>query len=348
MLAKGDVTVNSLRSKPSSIAINKSLGILLAVLLSTSTSTASLASSQSLVVGNLLTENNDPVVSTNINFYSKANQLRTSSKTDKNGRFLAQLPKGEYSVSISGGSWNKGRCLNAGFNYSVAEDRQTLNVKTPKFKSYKFQYVDDSSNSPVANVTTTLHNLYYKTVDNPGLGDLKFFCSRQAITSNVSSDWNAFEVDATETAKKRRGFELTSNFMYWNGLGQRVTSNIIDVDWDSSQITLPLPDLPNVSIKKNSLKAANGSVSGQAIFVESAALREFGLNRKFRATFRFIKGSKVSSWNSVTLKSTSLKGNKLSFNLRIRPTKKEKKIQLMLSGSNFSLGSNSITVTIPK
>jgi len=97
MLAKGDVAVNLLRRKPSSIAIKKSLGILLAVLLSMSTSTASLASSQSLVVGNLLTENNDPVVSTNINFYSKANQLWTNSTTDKNGRFLAQLPKGEYS-----------------------------------------------------------------------------------------------------------------------------------------------------------------------------------------------------------------------------------------------------------
>lgn len=335
-----------LRRKSSPIAIKKSLGILLVVLLSMSTSTQSVASNQSLVVGNLLTENNNPVVSTNVNFYSKADQFWTNSRTDKNGRFLAQLPKGEYSVSISGDS-SKGRCLNAGFNYVVKDDRQALRIKTPKFKSYKIQYVDKSSNLTVANVTTTLHNLYYKTVDNPGLGDVKFYCSRQSINSNVSLEWNAFEVDASETAKERRGFELRSNFMYRNGLGQMVTTNIVDVDWDASQITFLLPDLPSVKIKKKSLKVIGRTLSGQAIFNEADALDEFQINRKFRVTFRVIRGARVTNWNSANPKFTSIKGNTVSFRLNTQ-FYKGAKVELMLAGSNFSLGSNVFTVNIPR
>jgi hypothetical protein len=339
--------VNFVRIKSSRIAIMKSVGILLAVLLSLSTSTPSLASGQSLVVGNLLTENNEPVASTNVNFYSKADQLWTNSKTDKNGRFLAQLPKGEYSVSISGYSSNTGRCLNAGFNYSVVSDRQTLNIKTPKFKSYKIQYVDAASNSAVANVTTTLHNLYYKAVENPDLGQVKFFCSRQAITSAISSDWEAFEVDALETAKERKGYDLRSNFMYRNGLGQMVTTNIVEVDWNSPQIVFALPDLPSVNINKKSLKVSGGTLSGQATFTEAEALAEFQINRKFRVTFRVIRGARVTNWILANPKFTSIKGNTVSFRLNTQYYKGAK-VEFMLAGSNYSLGTNFFTLNIPK
>ena len=309
--------------------------------------TPAFASDQGFIVGSLLTENHEPVSATSINFYAKTNQLWTNTKTDKNGRFLAQLPKGEYSVSLSGNSSNTGRCLNAGFNYVVSDEKQTLNIKTPKFKSYKIQYVDAVSNSAVANVTTTLHNLYYETVDNPDLGEVKFYCSRQAITSKVSSDWEAFEVDASETAKERKGFELRSNFMYRNGLGQMITTNIVDVDWSASEITFVLPDLPSVKIDRKSVKINNGTLVGEASFNEAEALTEFELSRKFRVTFRVIRGSKTTNWLSRNTKAASINGDKVSFRLDTQ-FYKGATLKILLSGSNFSLGTNVVTVKVPK
>ena len=309
--------------------------------------TPAFASNQSFIVGSLLTENNEPVSGTGINFYAKTSQLWTNTKTDKDGRFIAQLPKGEYSVSISGNSTGKSRCLNAGFNYVVSDDRQTLNIRTPKFQNYKIQYVEESNNSLVANVTTTLHNLYYKAVDNPALGDLKFFCSRQSITSASTAEWQAFEVDALETAKERRGFELRSNFMYRNGLGQMVTTGIAEVDWNSPRITFSLPDLPSVKINKKSLKIRNGKLTGTATFSEAAALSEFALQRKFNVTFRVIRGSKVYSWISKNTKFASISDNIVSFKLDTQ-FYKGARLEILLKGSNFSLGTNIVKLNVPK
>lgn len=302
------------------------------------------ANTQGYVSGIVVTEDNQPVAFSGISFREKrSNSLGpiTFTSTDNDGRFLLQLPIGNYRVGLeSYFKSGKSRCINGTFDYLVSETKNDLQITTPRFQDYGIEFLEAQSGLPVWSVSTQLSNIKYKSVESPGIGKVDFYCT-QGIPPAVSAKWLAFEVDGQGSSGDR------SSYQYESGIGQSVTTKLGQADWKSGKLVFSIPNLPSVKIQKSSVKVSNGKLQGLATFIESTELKQFQLDRKFRLTYRVNNGSRVTGW--MTKKPTFLldSNNKVAFKLNVT-FYKGTTIEFMVTGYNFSLGTNVLKVSVPK
>ena len=302
------------------------------------------ANTLAYVSGIVVTEDNQPVAFSGVSFREKrSNSLGpvTFTSTDKDGRFLLQLPIGNYRVGLeSYFKSGKSRCINGVFDYSVAETKNDLQITTPRFRDYGVEFLEAQSGLPVWSVSTQLSNIKYKSVESPGIGKVDFYCT-QGIPPTISAKWLAFEVDAEGSPGDR------SSYQYASGIGQSVTTKLGPANWNSGNLVFSIPNLPSVKIQKSSVKVSNGRLQGVATFIESTDLKQFQLDRKFRLTYRVNNGKRVTGW--ITKKPTFLldSNNKVAFKLSVS-FYKGTTIEFMVTGDNFSLGTNVLKVSVPK
>lgn len=169
--------------------------------------TPAFASDQGVIVGSLLTENNEPIQGKGIRFIERVPLSEgswrlgdsTIAYTDKNGRFIVQATLGTYLVTVGPGKTQSGsRCLNTSFLYEVTQDRQNLEIVTPKLMTYSIQFSDTDGKKLVAGVRPYFRNVKFSSKASPGLGELSFYCDSEFFNTEPKFIWETFEISQNQ------------------------------------------------------------------------------------------------------------------------------------------------------
>jgi hypothetical protein len=304
------------------------------------------ASNNSLVVGSLRTVDGVPIPRMGISFAEiNGNTLGSSTflQTDKNGRFVAQIPTGSYVVYVRPGPRFDSKCLNTSFRYEVNQIKQDLNIISPAMETYVFTFIGSDPTKIVASVTPYLTNIQYESVESPGLGILDFRCERASFNSQAKPTWEAFKISGIQKIEEFGG----GRYSYQGATGQRIDAKLPDDWWLNRQIRVELPRLPSIEIRKKSLKFANGFIYGTAIFSELQELSEFELTRKFNVRYRSTVKGKLRPWRSFSSRFTIDKKGQFKFRdsagFRGRTN-----LEIVLVGNDFAVQSNLVQIAIQK
>ena len=318
------------------------------MVVSTPVTSPALGATSTFIVGTLKTIEEDPVQGNLIRFVEtvvNSSGLRqfgdsTNAYTDKNGRFILQVPKGLYTVYVGKGK-PASRCLSTSFQYEVSEDRQTLDIASPRFKTYSIQFNDGDPKNFIANVRPYLRQVEFVPVDNVGLGQLSFYCDSQFFYEEPKFVWQTFQISDTQTAPDR------ARFSYLSGLGQRIDASLPEGWWMTNEVEVELPSVPTVKIRRASLKIVQGMLTGTAVFKEVPEFGEFALDRKVQVRYRETKNGKVSPWRSYSPKFKVLDSGLVKFKVPAgRPG--ITKLEFVLKGSDFAVASNIVKKKITK
>lgn len=263
----------------------------------------------------------------------------TRAETDSQGRFFFQVPIGEYAVRVNEGSSSTSRCLTTSFRYNVSEARQSLEIKTPSFETYRIRFTGQGSNGLVANVTPYLRFVQFESVDNGNLGQLEFFCSSKFFTAQPEFRWETFKIAQIQEEPER------ARFWYVNGLRQRIDTNMPNDWWKSTDVRVELPSTPTVRIKKSSVKFKDGFVVGVAKFTEHPSMVELNFKRNFRVSFKETSKDNLSIWRSLRTTSKIDRQGNVSFRAPLRK-RGNSKFEVILRGANFAVASNVVSLRI--
>jgi hypothetical protein len=260
----------------------------------------------------------------------------TSAYTDKNGGFILQVPQGLYTVYVGKGKQTS-RCLSTSFQYQVAQERQTLDIYSPKFRTYSIQFNNGDSKNVISNIRPYLRQVQYVAVDSPGLGELSFQCDSQFFYDEPIFVWQAFEISATQTAPEK------ARFSYLNGNGQRIDTQLPEGSLGSQSVMIELPAIPSVKLLRKQIRFDGRSVVGKARFLEAPELIEFDLTRKIRLMYRINGLDKPQRWRTFPGRFSPNNSGLVPFKLQLKGAT-GKSVDVLLVGDQFSLASNILRI----
>jgi hypothetical protein len=313
------------------------------------TSAFSLDTSQTvLVTGSVKSVDGSPVPGIKLTFSEpfrpgtpgsirQDSRFTTNIKTSSSGRFALKLPLGTFETSLRDGSLfsKNSRCLGADFTYSVTSTGQTLEVVVPNKENYKVSFVRAGSNQTVPGVSAEFGKINYVQIPNAPIGNPSFFCSRLWLPSPLSGafEWFGYEV-ADEGVPN-------GSYSYRDPLGQLVKQTIAPNALAESELRISIPEVPTIRVLKETVKFANNTFSGEAVFSELESLEGVDLDRKFNVALAWT----AKWWRlEVGRKEFSLtKGNRIRFSYKVVNLYGAEP-RLTILGDGFVTSSNFVTV----
>lgn len=331
--------------------MKKIVALLIAAFLTGGAFTSASAAELVIVSGSVKTI--DGVVIPDLTVYlTGANgSTKVSTKVGSNGKFMLQVPEGDYSGYISTPSGSAGGiCLNANIRRTLDRNNNTLDITLPRLMKYEFSFVNEFGDF-VPGVSMVGMDLLFQKPANSETNAPYLSCNfaipafPRSTPVGGKISWSSLELVTPAASTSNRG-QMT--YSYTSGLGQKTTLAIPSDSWANEKITVLIKDIPQINLSAKSLKVSKSSLNGFATFTEASAFVGLGVERTLRTSVRVLRKGKWSPWTIQAGKTGTVDAKgQVSLNL---PTKAYvgTSIEVVVSGVNFSAASQIVRIKVPK
>lgn len=332
--------------------MKKLLSLLVATILSVAVITPASAAETVLVTGSVKTIDGIALPDLSIALTNRATNERSSVKVGVDGKFILQIPEGDYSGFISSASSPiKGLCLEGSFKKTITKNTSTLSVNLPSLRTFEFNFVDGAGNF-VPGISMFSQFMSFKVPENSDIEAPYFSCSRawpqfqpSAATQGSPIVWKSFEL-----AEAPSGLNQTNRmtYKYLSGLGQSMSNSLLMEASIGSKYTTVLQDVPGIALGAKSLRPSKTALVGFATFTEAPAFVGLSVERTLKTSVRVLRKGKWSSWSLRIGKTGSVDANgRVSISI---PTKgyAGSTIEVVVSGVNFNAASQVVRIKVPK